>query len=97
MHKKTFRGTLLASTAFFRVAFSPFPGNIPWIVFVAFMNKMSMQFNSLHVEMNNASKDGGSGVGVKSDAQVNAMNPQRECMSSHAILPMPLDPPSYLP
>lgn len=53
---------------------------------------MSMQFNSLHVEMNNASKDGGFGVDVKSDTQVNAMNPQREYMSSHATLPMPLDP-----
>lgn len=53
---------------------------------------MSMQFNSLCVEMNNASKDSGFGVYVKSDTQVNALNPQREYMSSHATLLIPLDP-----
>lgn len=53
---------------------------------------MSVQFNSLHVEMHNASKDGGFGVNAKSNTQVNAINPQREYMSSHATLPRPLDP-----
>lgn len=37
---------------------------------------MSMQFNSLRVKINNVAKDSGVSVYVKSDTQVNAMNPQ---------------------